>query len=333
MSSTGPLLSDLCAIWSPHLPPKYRCPRCLVRTCSLPCTRKHKKWSQCTGQRDPAAYLARPQLATPDALDRDFNFITGIERSLERAEREAERRGIELEHEYMLAQDGKRKRSNNNNNNNKGGRLVKGEAAFLKAVQMAGVKLVRAPRGLSRRKDNASRVHQKHKCLNWTVEWISATKERVLQNCLETTPLDQAYTRVFPAVKEEGERYFYLHRQSTPTPRQVVLVPLERESTLSDVLRGRTVLEFPTVYVLDKPAQRIDEEEGFVLEEVYLRENPDLKSEDEVDVEEVDYTSSEGSSMSSTSDEDSEDGKDSAGDEGSEDEDEGESRVTVQTDE
>lgn len=115
-SSGDTLLSDLCTIC--HInPPKYRCPRCSTRTCSLPCSRRHKLWSQCSGVRDPAAYLKRSELATESAFDRDFNFITKIERSLERAEREAEVRGIPLDGttaadpavlglEHELGQDG-----------------------------------------------------------------------------------------------------------------------------------------------------------------------------------------------------------------------------------
>lgn len=96
MSTTDPVLSDLCTIC--HIqPPKYRCPRCSTRTCSLPCSRRHKLWSQCSGVRDPAAYLKRSELATESAFDRDFNFITGIERTLERAERDAENRGISVQ--------------------------------------------------------------------------------------------------------------------------------------------------------------------------------------------------------------------------------------------
>jgi hypothetical protein len=138
--------------------PKYKCPRCFIRTCSLPCTQRHKKWSQCSGVRDPAAYLRRGELATPAAFDRDFNFITGIERRMERAEREAENRGISLDHDYVCSLEGKgaanRKRKRPQD-------LVKGEAGFLRGAETAGVKLLRAPRGLTRNTQNSSRWHPK----------------------------------------------------------------------------------------------------------------------------------------------------------------------------
>jgi hypothetical protein len=155
--------------------PKYRCPRCSTRTCSLPCSRRHKLWSQCSGVRDPAAYLKRSELATESAFDRDFNFITKIERSLERAEREVEDRGIPLsggtaadlavlglEHEVGLDAEaeagGKRKRGPEQG----GFGFVKGEAGFLRRAENAGVRVIRAPRGMSRNKANASRWHPRY---------------------------------------------------------------------------------------------------------------------------------------------------------------------------
>ncbi|EED13020.1 HIT finger domain protein, putative [Talaromyces stipitatus ATCC 10500] len=347
--SEDSLLSQLCNICHINTP-KYRCPRCSIRTCSLPCTRKHKTWSSCTGVRDPAAYLTRSQLATEVSFDRDFNFITGIERSLERAERDAENRGIELEHEYMLkttAENGGKKRKRGDKNANAAPRMVKGELGFVRAAAEAGVKLVRAPGGLSRRKMNHSRVHPKHKCLNWSVEWIvPATGQTIVRPCLETTPLKEAYDRVFPISNSDRNNiptdeqqsstekannshrnvYLYLHRHRAATI-NIVLVPLEPSATLRDVLRGKSVLEFPSIFVLKGDLRQLetDTEGGvamsgvsgkrrFILEEVYLKDRPgEVEDEDENsgngDEEEEDYTSSEGSSSEESSDEDeSEDG-------------------------
>ncbi|KAJ5098254.1 Zinc finger HIT-type [Penicillium argentinense] len=337
-------LSELCSICHVN-PPKYRCPRCATRTCSLPCTRRHKLWSQCSGVRDPAAYLKRSELANPSAFDRDFNFISGIERTLERAERDVENRGIDMsqaiaeeenEDTPQPAAGQKRKHP--------GQGLVKGEAGFLRGAEAGGVRVVRAPRGMSRNKSNGSRWHPKHKCLNWSVEWISPTGEKVVRNSLETTVLSEAYNRAFPLPKEdrpslnttkeeiEGQQdpakesqpeeptaeaatsepakeqpeqppaaeiieapteekteekteqkapelpivphrdlYFYVHRPRTAT-KKPVLAPLPPSATLRSVLRGRTVLEFPTIYALPDPsATLLTEDSRFILEEEYLR--------------------------------------------------------------
>lgn len=146
-------------------PPKYRCPRCSTRTCSLPCTRRHKLWSQCSGVRDPAAYLKRGELATESAFDRDFNFITGIERSMERAERDVENRGIELPRGPIAESgDGESIQDPGSGQKRKfpGQGLVKGEAGFLRGAETSAVTVLRAPRGMSRNKENNSRWNPKY---------------------------------------------------------------------------------------------------------------------------------------------------------------------------
>lgn len=352
-----PLLSDLCIIWyvvhhsqipshtppltqttnsNSHInPPKYRCPRCQTRTCSLPCSRRHKLWSQCSGVRDPAAYLRRNELATPAAFDRDFNFIAGIERSVERADRDAENRGIHIDHDHGdeggVGVGEKRKRPGND-----AGGLVKGEAGFLRGAQSGEVQVIRAPRGMTRNKQNNSRWHPKQKCLIWAVEWIGPDGERKIRTCLESCRVAEAYDRFYPLPKQERKKdqeqekeqeqtqepkseppteqeqqpesgseppkteqeppsqpqptepqpeptpaitshrdvYFYLHRPRTPT-KQPVLIPLAPAMTLTSALRGRTVLEFPTVYILpDSPDTiRAEDKESarFLLEDEYLQ--------------------------------------------------------------
>ena len=72
--------------------------------------------------------------------------------------------------------------------------------------------------------------------------------------------------------------HLYLHRPRTPT-KHPVLVPLSTSSSLAAALKDRTVLEFPTIYALPYSPQRLSGGEAlpFVLEEVFLRENPDLR--------------------------------------------------------
>ncbi|KAF9892598.1 hypothetical protein FE257_001000 [Aspergillus nanangensis] len=368
MSSEDSLLSELCTIC--HInQPKYRCPRCSIRTCSLPCSRRHKLWSQCSGLRDPAAYLRRSELASEGAFDRDFNFITGIERGLERAERDADNRGIHiysgssgiadpaavgLEHEFdhddnaaSAPADRKRKRVGGD------GGLVKGEAGFLRGAESAGVKIIRAPRGMSRNKANGSKWHPKHKCLNWMVEWIAPNGERRNRHSLESSSMAEAYDRVFPLPKQVREQnqkdtqdridtnapefssgaspqgqdqavsasstapggheateaitnaefkqpalqaashrelYFYLHRPRTAT-KHPVLIPLAPGATFTAALRDHTVVEFPTIYILSDPPERLrapNDDPSFILEEEYLLSQPQAEVDPDQDSIEAD---------------------------------------------
>lgn len=188
------------------------------------------------------------------------------------------------------------------------------------------------------------RLRARHKCLSWSIEWISPSGEKLVKNCLETGILCEAYNRAFPLPKEErpvsqsaGEHgdqkknnsssldqsnippsnettttidiakeqpaqsstsdlaetstekpeenepnlpivpyrdvYFYLHRPRT-TSKKPVLVPISPSTTLGSILRGRTVLEFPTIFTLSESAEKLIGENGesrFILEEEYLR--------------------------------------------------------------
>lgn len=75
--------------------------------------------------------------------------------------------------------------------------------------------------------------------------------------------------------------YFYLHRPRTAT-RQPVLIPLPPAATFTSALRKRTVLEFPTIYVLpDSPdilRATSKENASHLLEEEYVQ--PEKPGED-----------------------------------------------------
>ena len=139
------------------------------------------------------------------------------------------------------------------------------------------------------------------------MEWIIAGKDKIIRNSLETTTIADAYDRVVPHLKEdrisndrkEGEQpqsedtgmkdqkthdqvdsdtpafaphrdvYFYLHRPRTST-KQPVVVPLFPNANFTEALRGRAVLEFPSIYVLpDSPESllAINANSKFLLEE------------------------------------------------------------------
>ena len=50
---------------------KYRCPRCLVKTCSLLCVNEHKLTSAgCNGQRDKTAFVSLDDFT-------DLNLLSG----------------------------------------------------------------------------------------------------------------------------------------------------------------------------------------------------------------------------------------------------------------
>ncbi|KIW13164.1 hypothetical protein PV08_08351 [Exophiala spinifera] len=173
------VLTDLCAICHTN-PIKYTCPRCGIHTCSLPCVKRHKAWAQCSGIRNPAAYRKRAELATPSSIDQDFNFITSVERSLQRADETAHDKGIDLAPSGVgrNGPDIKRK--------------------FDAEVEERGIRLIRAPAGLSRNKQNKSHwAGGQNKCILWTTEWLFHDGQKKINNVRETRTVAQAFLEVF----------------------------------------------------------------------------------------------------------------------------------------
>ncbi|KAL9941361.1 hypothetical protein D7B24_003616 [Verticillium nonalfalfae] len=195
-SSNDPLLTTLCAIC--HIqPPKYKCPACDTRTCSLPCTRRHKAWSSCSGIRDATAYVPRAQLRTPAGVDHDYNFLHGIERAVQRAEREIveerrllaedELRPVEIRSvQWRRQKDGSKKKVLVTEVLRNGGRDGAGAGPagggggvrpdlskqMRRRLATFGIHVRRAPTGMSRQKENGTNVHKASGRIHWQVEWL-----------------------------------------------------------------------------------------------------------------------------------------------------------------
>ena len=97
--------------------------------------------AQCSGVRDPAAYIKKSELTTPAAIDRDFNFLVGVERFLDRAEQDVRRPRIP-------SISGPERR--------RGAKLhpIRGGPAVAHALLRADVMVEPAPRGLRRHTEN-----------------------------------------------------------------------------------------------------------------------------------------------------------------------------------
>ncbi|KAF7660021.1 hypothetical protein LDENG_00290060 [Lucifuga dentata] len=67
---------------------KYRCPVCLTQSCSLPCVKKHKEDSGCTGVRNKTAFMALSQFDEM-ALLSDYRFLEDTGRFADGANRDA----------------------------------------------------------------------------------------------------------------------------------------------------------------------------------------------------------------------------------------------------
>ncbi|GAB0136079.1 hypothetical protein EsDP_00004396 [Epichloe bromicola] len=218
-----PLLTSLCSICHVSVP-KYKCPRCSAQTCSLPCTKKHKAWSECSGRRDPTTYVPRSRLRTAAGVDHDYNFLHGIELSVERSEKLlVEERALVQQEElrpltmqrvrWKTGRDGRKRRVLVTQvlREAKGRRFEKGLAQRLRRLN---VQIVCAPMGMARQKENHTTLNRRTGRINWQVEWLTFGQEksadghgrretaRALSKVMDDVPLYQAY----PAMLEDEAR-------------------------------------------------------------------------------------------------------------------------------
>lgn len=205
-----PLLTSLCAIC--HISaPKYKCPRCGIRTCSLPCIRKHKSWSDCSGERDPTLYIPPKQLRTAAGIDHDYNFLHKLERTLERSEKNiVEERGLVRQDElrqqplttkevrWKTGRDGRKRKVvvTRELREARGGRRL--EKSLANRLSKLGVRMLCAPTGMQRQKENKTTLNGKTGKVNWQVEWLKLehggqTTTRRLAKAFEDVPLYKAY--------------------------------------------------------------------------------------------------------------------------------------------
>ncbi|KAK5712619.1 Box C/D snoRNA accumulation [Elasticomyces elasticus] len=166
MSAQG-LLSDLCTVCYTEKP-KYKCPRCKVQTCSLLCYKKHQQRASCNGQRDPASYLKKSQLATPSGLDQDFNYLKGIERSIDHA-------GETL----LKPADG-----GTHQNLRKVSTGWRPDSRLQKYLTENNITQERAPKGMQRQRQNTTRSTKGDRVL-WTVEWKTLDAGQEVQHDCE----------------------------------------------------------------------------------------------------------------------------------------------------
>ncbi|KAH0151927.1 hypothetical protein KCU67_g10043, partial [Aureobasidium melanogenum] len=188
MADSSTPLTALCSICH-SAPPKYTCPRDAVRTCSLACSQSHKRRAACSGLRDPAAYVSKSSLQTAGGIDRDYNFLSGLERNLSRAEQQTSERGVAL--------DGKgkpvfQKRWHDN-------------GALGKYLREHGIVVHKAPIGMARQKANQTRFIQKSKRIVWSVEWVVDGEKRVTE-VDESRTVEEAYKELMLDKERENKK-------------------------------------------------------------------------------------------------------------------------------
>ncbi|AEO61445.1 hypothetical protein MYCTH_2311603 [Thermothelomyces thermophilus ATCC 42464] len=183
---SGTVLSTLCSICHTE-PPKYKCPRCGVRTCSVPCVQKHKARADCDGVRNPRAFMPLKQLKTPAGVDHDYNFLTSIERARERAEKEV------LEARRLLSEKDLRPKNEDKvfqkvwygdelrhvpvqsqpYGKPEGPAFIDGfDKHVRRRLRYLNIDAITMPKGMARQRENKTAWNRRTQSINWQVEWL-----------------------------------------------------------------------------------------------------------------------------------------------------------------
>lgn len=178
-----------------------------MQTCSLACTKKHKSWASCSGERDPTIYLPPSKLRTAAGVDHDYNFLHGIERSLERNEKVLvgdkalvqadELRPLTMQEvRWKTGRDGRKRKVLVI----KALREAKGrtfERFLAQRLKKYNVGVLCAPTGMSRQKENLTTLNRRSGRINWQVEWFGVEgnegPKRHLAKAMDDVPIYQAY--------------------------------------------------------------------------------------------------------------------------------------------
>ncbi|GAB1313516.1 hypothetical protein MFIFM68171_03726 [Madurella fahalii] len=217
------VLSTLCSICHAQAP-KYKCPRCGARTCSVACVQKHKTRADCDGVRNPRAFIPLSQLRTDAGIDHDFNFISSIERARQRSEKDlVEIRQLLSEKELRPANEEKqfhkiwhgdelRHIPVQSQPHAKHGRPPEGPSfigGFDKHVRRRlrylDVEVITMPKGMARQRENKTAWNRRTQSINWQVEWLVYSAPalgvptedqrqplRIIYKSLEGRPLNSA---------------------------------------------------------------------------------------------------------------------------------------------
>lgn len=213
---------------------KYRCPGCSLRTCCLPCVNLHKQEFNCTGVRNKTKFVSLAQFDDMTLLS-DYRFLEETARAVDNSQRYHMPRGNPNSFSYW-------------------------KHKLVKACYHRNIRLMVMPSGFQRRTNNTTFL--KGKNIFWCVEWIFYGNMKFKDARVpEETSLQTAVQRYFDPESSELEisskltsyceagiqgSVPLLKKEGMSKPKYV---RLDWTKSLTENLRGNTVIEFPTIHI------------------------------------------------------------------------------------
>ena len=145
----------ICALCT--TPARYKCPRCATPTCSLPCSRKHKQDTRCTGERDKVHYVPMNAYGWGTMM-RDYCYLEDVGRKVSEWGNEIVRGGYM---ENIGASKAASARKYSSGRKPKPSRGKSKRDVFRDHLETLGIDVELLPVGMERRNLNQSTFDQK----------------------------------------------------------------------------------------------------------------------------------------------------------------------------
>ncbi|XP_006080541.3 box C/D snoRNA protein 1, partial [Bubalus bubalis] len=218
---------------------KYRCPRCLRYSCSLPCVKKHKAELTCNGVRDKTAYVSIQQFTEMNLLS-DYRFLEDVARTADHISRDAFlKRPISNKHMYFMKNRARKQ----------------------------GINLKLLPNGFTKRKENSTFFDKKKRQFCWHVKLQFPQSQAVYVE--KRVPDDKTINEILrpyidpeksdPVIRQRLKAYIcsqtgvrILMKVENMQQNLVRYYELDPDRSLLDNLRGKVIIEYPTLHVVLK---------------------------------------------------------------------------------
>ncbi|KAL7753946.1 Box C/D snoRNA accumulation [Sorochytrium milnesiophthora] len=253
MPKTAPSSKPLCAVCELR-ESRYQCPRCSLRSCSLPCVKKHKVDKACDGQRSLTDFVPLSEYDENNMMS-DYSFLENGARIADNAIRDNQRHGA-------LQSRAAPQRH----------RLSSRQHCLLQGVKQHGTHLVFLPKGMSRPSTNRSSFNTRTQILQWTIEWrfpgcndyhivehgvpdTHTVMETLLQHLQPDTPSTRSKPehlhQLAPLARLPADQLhvYVMDPQRKDAHGQALLQAINTADTWAQALSGKTLYEFPTMVV------------------------------------------------------------------------------------
>lgn len=149
-------------------------------------------------------YVPREKLKTDAGIDHDYNFLTKIERSVERAEKILREEREILPEEDTSSRPPPNKRARLHKGQSRGKVTLeensrKWDRNSIQRMRQLGIHVSSVPYGMIRAKENKSSWNRRTRTMNWQVEWLewktitseenNSKPSKMLYKILDETPL------------------------------------------------------------------------------------------------------------------------------------------------